>query len=212
VGGSRIDLRYVDVRGASPDWDRSEVIFTYLMPREAAERLADQFRAAIARGAKVVAHWPEPALRQWDWKQDERLLEAAVEYWSLGGAENIARGLAFLYAKVAGRPGITVEPPEATVQTGIYYPGAGRPFTALEDYLAWRRSRGASPVGARGRCCLLPKPALKARDTAPISDALIRRDRENGHGPGRPASAGRRHGEPLLWLDGKAGRSRSPSR
>jgi len=78
-GAQRIRLVYGDFEAPPEGWDRAEVIFTYLMPREAASRLGPQFRAAIARGAKVLAHWPEPASRYFGLSKDERLLNAAVE-------------------------------------------------------------------------------------------------------------------------------------
>ncbi|MFB3777830.1 MAG: cobaltochelatase subunit CobN [Bryobacteraceae bacterium] len=202
-GGQRIDLRYGDFESPPPEWDRSEVIFTYLMPREAAERLAPQFKAAIARGAKVVAHWPEPALRHWGFKQDERLVETAVEYWSQGGAENIARCLAFLYSKVAGRAGLPIEPPEPVVTVGLYHPRAARPFVTLDEYLEWHRGLGVVPPAAPRVAVLFYQTNLKSRDTAHI-DALIAAVEKHGLIPvpvfGWPPAVA----EPLLIRNGEA--------
>jgi len=201
-GVKLIELRYGDFESPPADWDRSEVIFTYLMPREAAERLASQFRAAIARGSKVLAHWPEPALRFWGLKQDESLLAAAVEYWAQGGPENIARCLAFLYAKVAGRAGVAVEPPEPEAAVGLYHPRAGRIFLTLDEYLEWHRSLNVVPGGAPRIAVLFYKTNLKNRDTAHI-DALIAAIEKRGMTPvpvfcWPPAEA-----EPLLIRNGE---------
>lgn len=202
-GAGRIELRYGDFESPPPDWDRSEVIFTYLMPRETAARLAPQFRAAIARGAKVLAHWPEPALRHWDYPQDEGLVNAAAEYWSLGGAENVARCLAFLYAKVAGRSGIPVEAPVPAVTAGIYHPRAAQPFLALADYLKWRREQELGPPEAPRLAVLFYHTNLKNRDTAHI-DALVAAIEKRGLVPlavfGWPPPVA----EPFLVEDGKA--------
>lgn len=171
-GEGRIELRYGDFEAPPKDWDRSEVIFTYLMPREAAARLAPQFRQAIRRGAKVIAHWPEPAQRQFGLVQDEAVLQAAVEYWSLGGVENLARSLAYLYVKVGGRTGIAVEPPVAVPTVGIYHPEASEPFASLESFLEWQARRKAFAPDAPRVAILFYHTSLKSRDTEHI-DALI---------------------------------------
>ncbi len=201
-GGGRIDLRYGDFESPPPDWDRSEVIFTYLMPREAAERLAPQFRAAVARGAKVVAHWPEPALRHWDLKQDESLVDAAVEYWAQGGPDNIARCLAFLFSKVAGRPGLPVEPPVPAVTVGIYHPRAPQPFLTLDSYLEWHRDLRIVAPDAPRAAVLFYQTNLKSRDTAHI-DALIASIEKRGMLPVAVFGWPPPMAEPLLLRDGQ---------
>ena len=201
-GSDRIDLRYGDFESLPAEWDRSDVIFTYLMPRDAAIRLAPQFRAAIGRGAKVVAHWPEPALRHWDLAQDEHLVNAAIEYWRFGGAENIARCLAFLYARVAGRTGIPVEAPVPAVTVGIYHPRALQPFGTLDEYLDWHRRLRLVPEHAPRVAVLFYHTSLKNRDTAHI-DALIAAIERRGLVPvpvfGWPPPLA----EPLLFRNGE---------
>ncbi|MCC6858887.1 MAG: cobaltochelatase subunit CobN [Bryobacterales bacterium] len=201
-GPGRIHLRYGDFESPPMEWESSDVIFTYLMPGEAALRLAPRFKAAIARGARVVAHWPEPALRHWDYRQDETLVKAAAEYWSLGGAENVARCLAFLYVRVAHRGGIAVEPPEAVATVGIYHPRAQRPFVALDAYLEWHRGLRVSPPDAPRVGILFYHTSLKNKDTAHL-DALIAAAEKQGLVPvpvfGWPPPLA----EPLLVRDGK---------
>lgn len=201
-GAGHLRLLYGDFEAPPTGWDHADVIFTYLMPREAALRLAPQFQAAIARGTKVVAHWPEPALRYFGLKQDERLLEAAVEYWSQGGAENLARCLAFLYARVAHRAGIAVEPPEPSVTAGIYHPRASQPFVTLDAYLSWRRTMGISPVDAPAVAVLFYHTNLKNRDTAHI-DALIRSIEQHGLVPIAVFAWPPPLAEPFLLREGK---------
>ncbi|MEN6532436.1 MAG: cobaltochelatase subunit CobN, partial [Bryobacteraceae bacterium] len=200
-GPERIDLRYGDFESPPTEWDRSEVIFTYLMPRESTIRLAPQFKAAIARGAKVVVHWPEPALRHWDFAQDEQLVETAAEYWRLGGAENVARCLAFLYSKVAKRSGLTVEPPEQVATAGIYHPRAEGPFVNPDEYLEWHRGLHVVPTDAPRVAVLFYPTNLKSRDIAHI-DALIAAIEKHGLVPvpvfGWPPSVA----EPLLFRNG----------
>jgi len=201
-GAGRIQLLYGDFEAPPSGWADADVIFTYLMPREAALRLAPQFQAAIARGAKVVAHWPEPALRYFGLKQDERLLEAAVEYWSQGGAENLARCLAFLYVRVAQRSGIAVEPPEPSVTAGIYHPRASQPFVTLDAYLNWRRNMGISPIDAPAVAVLFYHTNLKNRDTAHL-DALIRSIEQHGLVPMAVFAWPPPLAEPFLFRNGK---------
>jgi len=201
-GAQRIRLVYGDFEAPPEGWDRAEVIFTYLMPREAASRLGPQFRAAIARGAKVLAHWPEPASRYFGLSQDERLLNAAVEYWTYGGAENIARCLAFLYVRLGGRQDIVVEPPEPTATVGIYHPRAPSVFLSLDAYLEWHRRLRTVPANAPVVGVLFYHTHLKSRDTGHI-DALIAAIEQHGMIPlavfGWPPPVA----EPFLTRDGR---------
>ncbi|MGB9606880.1 MAG: cobaltochelatase subunit CobN, partial [Bryobacteraceae bacterium] len=168
----------------------------------AAARLAPQFRAAMARGVMVLAHWPEPALRFFGLRQDEQLLNAAVEYWTYGGPENIARLLAFLYVRVAGRGGIVVEPPVPTVTAGIYHPEASQPFVSLAAYLGWYRSHRSPAADAPLVAVLFYQTHYKNRDTAHV-DALIRAIERHGMIPlavfGWPPDVA----EPFLVKDGR---------
>lgn len=171
-GPDRIRLLYGDFEAPPEGWHQADVIFTYLMSREAAARLAPQFRAAAARGARILVHWPEPALRQIGLRQDEALLNAAVEYWTYGGAENLARLLAFLYVRLGGRNDVEVLPPEPAPTAGIYHPEAPEPFLDTEAYLKWYRSRKSVAAGVPIIGVLFYQTYLKNRDTAHI-DALI---------------------------------------
>lgn len=201
-GAQRILLLYGDFEAPPDGWDQADVIFTYLMPREAAARLAPQFRSAIARGARVLAHWPEPALRYFDLGQDEQLLNTAVQYCAYGGAENIARLLAFLYARVGGRAGVAVEPPEPTIAAGIYHPKARQPFLSLDEYLEWHRSQRPVARGAPVVAVLFYHTHYKNRDTTHI-DALIAAIERHGMIPlavfGWPPEVA----EPFLTKDGR---------
>ncbi len=171
-GPNRIRLLYGDFEAPPEGWDQADVICTYLMTREAAARLAPQFQAAIARGARILAHWPEPATRQIGLRQDEGLLNAAVEYWTYGGAENLARLLAFLYVRLGGRSDIEVLPPEPAPTAGIYHPEAPATFLDTDAYLVWYRNRKKPASDAPIIGILIYHTYLKNHDTAHI-DALI---------------------------------------
>lgn len=200
-GPDRIRLHYGDFEAPPEGWDQADVIFTYLMSREAAARLAPHFRAALARGARVLAHWPEPALRQIGLHQDVELLKAAVEYWTYGGAENLARLLAFLYVRLGGRTDIEVLPPDPAPTAGIYHPEAAAPFLDTRSYLEWYRSRRSVAGDAPVIGILFYHTYLKNRDLRHI-DALIAALERHGMLPlavfGWPPTVA----EPYLIADG----------
>ncbi len=171
-GTGRMVLSYGDAAAPPPDLERADVVFAYSLPSEEARRLAPRIRPLIARGVKVLAHWPEGAERHWKLRQDPALLEAALEYWNFGDPENMARLLAFLYARVAGRDGVEVEPPEPQMTTGIYHPRAPEPFGSLEEYLRWYHAQGNVKPEAPKVGILFYHTQLKNRDMAHI-DTLI---------------------------------------
>jgi len=201
-GPDRIRLLYGDFEAPPEGWEQADVIFTYLMPREAATRLAPGFRRAMGRGAKVLAHWPEPARRQADIEQDETLLATAVQYWVYGGAENIARCLAFLYVRLGGREDIPVEPPEPMVTVGIYHPEAPGPFVHRGEYLDWYRRSGTKPADSPVVGVLFYHTYFKNRDLAHI-DALIAAIEKHGMIPLAVFGWPPPQAEPLLMQDGR---------
>ena len=181
-GAGRIVLSYGDASAPPADLDQANVVFAYSLHSEEARSLAPHIRPLLARGVKVLAHWPEGAERHWNLKQDPALLQAAVDYWNFGGAENMARLLAFLYTRVAGRPGVEVEPPERQLTTGIYHPRAPGPFDSFEAYSRWYVEQHLVSADAPKVGILFYHTNLKNRDMAHI-DALIDALERRGLGP-----------------------------
>lgn len=171
-GANRIRLSYGDASAPPADLDQAAVVFTYSLHSEEARLLTPRIRPLLARGVKVLAHWPEGAERHWGLKQDSSELQAAVEYWTYGGTENMARLLAFLYARVAGGRGVTVEPPERQLTVGIYHPRAIEPFASYDAYSRWYDAQRLVPRDAPKVGILFYHTNLKNRDMAHI-DALI---------------------------------------
>lgn len=171
-GKDRIVLSYGDATAPPPDLDQADVVFTYSVHSEEARLLAPRIRPLLARGVKVLAHWPEGAERHWGLMQDLAQLQAAVEYWTFGGAENMARLLAFLHTRVAGRSGVNVDPPERQLTAGIYHPRAVSPFESYEAYSRWYTEQHMVPPDAPKVGILFYHTNLKNRDMAHI-DALI---------------------------------------
>lgn len=165
-GEDRIVLSYGDAAAPPADLDRADVILAYSLHSEEARTLAPRMKPLLARGVKVVAHWPEGAERHWGLRQDPAVLQQAVDYWLYGGVPNMARLLAFLHTRIAGRSGVPVEPPEKELTTGIYHPRAPAPFASLDTYLRWY-GNNKPKVGL-----LFYHTNLKNRDLAHI-DALI---------------------------------------
>jgi len=171
-GSKRIILSYGDAVAPPADLEQADVIFAYNLHSEEARLLAPRIRPLVARGVKILAHWPEGAQRYWNLQQDPTELQAAMEYCMYGGIENMARLLAFLYVRVAGRPGLKVDAPEPQVTAGIYHPRAPSPFTSLDAYLRWYAEQGLVPANAPKAGILFYHTNLKNRDMAHI-DALI---------------------------------------
>lgn len=171
-GVGRITLSYGDASSPPPDLNQAGLVFAYSLHSEDARALAPLIRPLIARGVPVLAHWPEGAQRHWQLKQDSALLQSAVDYWNYGGAENMARLLAYLYTRVAGRAGIPVLPPERQITTGIYHPRAPQPFASFSDYVRWYDAQQFVPPGAPRVGVLFYHTNLKNRDMAHI-DALV---------------------------------------
>lgn len=171
-GTGRIALTYGDATAPPADLEKADVVLAYSLHAEEARALAPRMKPLVARGVKVVSHWPEGAERHWNLRQDPVLLQAAVEYWNYGGAENMARLLAFLYARVGGRPGVEVEPPVRQLTAGIYHPRAPEPFASLEEYRRWYSAQRPAPPDAPYVGILFYHTNLKNRDMAHI-DALI---------------------------------------
>ena len=139
------------------------------------------FNPLLKRGVKVLTQWPEGAERHWGLRQDPTLLQAIVDYWEYGGVENMARMLAFLCARVAGVPGIQVEPPERELTAGIYHPRAAGQFASLDAYLSWYRAQRIVPDDAPRVGILFYHTNLKNRDMRHI-DALIAAVERHGLG------------------------------
>jgi cobaltochelatase CobN len=171
-GAGRIVLSYGDASAPPADLDQAGVIFAYSLHAEEARLLAPRIRPLLARGVKVLAHWPEGAERHWQLQQDPARLQAAVDYWNFGGAANMARLLAFLYVRIAGRSGVEVEPPERQLTVGIYHPGAPGPFASLDAYLRWYGAQRLVAADAPRVGILFYHTSVKNRDLAHI-DALI---------------------------------------
>ncbi|WP_321476862.1 cobaltochelatase subunit CobN [uncultured Paludibaculum sp.] len=171
-GTGRIVLSHGDATAPPADLDQADVVLAYGLHSEEARSLAPRIRPLLARGIKVLAHWPEGGERHWGLKQDPARLQEVVEYWNYGGVENMARLLAFLYLRVAGRPGIEVEPPQRQLTTGIHHPRAPLPFASLEAYSRWYASQRLVPPDAPKVGILFYHTNLKNRDMAHI-DALI---------------------------------------
>jgi cobaltochelatase CobN len=200
-GAEKMELMVCDPDALEEGWDAAEVIVTYSLPAADAERLAGQFRGALGRGARVVAHWAEGAERHWGLRQDSEVVGAMAEYWSYGGVENMARLLGFVYGRVAGRSGVVVEPPEKTLVAGIYHPRAKEPFASLGEYLAWYRKQGLVGAEAPLGAVLFYHTNVKSRDLAHI-DGLIGEMERRGLGAvavfGWPVAVC----EPFLVVDG----------
>ncbi len=173
-GRDKIVLSYGDATAPPADLDQADVVFAYSMHSEEARALAPRMRPLIARGVKVLGHWPEGAERHWGLKQDSARLEAAVEYWNYGGAGNMARLLAFL-------SGVAVETPERQIVTGIYHPGAPAPFASLDAYTQWYDAQNLVPKDASRVGILFYHTNLKNHDMAHI-DALIAALEKHGLG------------------------------
>lgn len=169
-GSGRMVLSYGDAAAPPVDLDRADVVFAYSLHSEEARQLTPRIRPLLERGVPVLAHWPEGAERHWGLKQDPVRLQAAVEYWTFGGAANMARLLAFLHTTVAGRPGVTVDPPERQLTAGIYHPRADEPFGSYEEYSRWYER--LVPAEAPKVGILFYHTNLKNRDMAHI-DAFI---------------------------------------
>jgi cobaltochelatase CobN len=171
-GKGRIALSFGDAAAPPADLDQADVIFTYSLHSGEVQLLAPRIRPLLERGVKVLAHWPEGAERHWGLKQDPAQVQAAIEYWTFGGAENMARLLAFLYTRIAGRPGVQVDPPERQLTTGIYHPRAASPFESYGAYSRWYAAQRLVPPDAPKAGILFYHTNLKNRDMAHI-DALI---------------------------------------
>ncbi|MGC8761509.1 MAG: cobaltochelatase subunit CobN [Bryobacteraceae bacterium] len=171
-GSGRIALSYGDATAPPAGLDQADVVFAYSLHSEEARLLAPRIRPLLARGVKVLAHWPEGAERYWGLKQDLAQLQAAVDYWNFGGVENMARLLAFLHTNIGGRPGVKVDPPERQLTTGIYHPRAAAPFESYEAYARWYAEQRLAPPDAPKVGILFYHTNLKTRDMAHI-DALI---------------------------------------
>jgi cobaltochelatase CobN len=171
-GADRIVLSYGDASAPPADLDQADVVFAYSLHSEEARSLTPRIQPLLARGVKVLAHWPEGAERHWNLKQDLAQLQAAVDYWNFGGVENMARLLAFLYTRVAGQPGVEVAPPERQLTTGIYHPRAPGPFASLGEYSRWYVEQRLVAADAPRVGILFYHTNLKNRDMAHI-DALI---------------------------------------
>jgi cobaltochelatase CobN len=171
-GKGRIVLSYGDSAAPPADLDQADVIFAYSLHSEEARLLAPRIRPLLERGVKVLAHWPEGAERHWGLKQDPGPLQEAVEYWTFGGAGNMARLLAYLHTRIAGAGGVSVDPPEGQLTTGIYHPRAAAPFASYEDYARWYGGQRLAPPEAPKIGILFYHTNLKNRDMAHI-DALI---------------------------------------
>lgn len=171
-GAGRIALAYGDAAAPPPELDQADVVFAYSLHSEEARLLAPRLRPLLARGARILAHWPEGAERHWGLRQDPALLQAAVEYWNFGGAENMARLLAFLHTRLAGRPGVDVDPPVPQLTAGIYHPRAEAPFASFQAYSRWYAAQRLAPPDAPRVGILFYHTNLKNRDMAHI-DALI---------------------------------------
>lgn len=171
-GAGRIALSYGDAAAPPADLDQADVVLAYSLHSEEARALAPHIQPLLSRGVKVLAHWPEGAERHWNLKQDPAQLQAAVDYWNFGGAGNMARLLAFLHTRVAGRPGVEVEPPERQLTTGIYHPRAPEPFASFEEYSRWYSEQRLVAADAPKVGILFYHTNLKNRDMAHI-DALI---------------------------------------
>ncbi len=171
-GAGRIALTYGDASAPPAELEQADVVLAYSLHAEEARALARRMKPLVAGGVKVVAHWPEGAERHWNLRQDPALLQTAVEYWNYGGVENMARLLGFLYARLGGRPGVTVEPPERQLTSGVYHPRAPEPFASLEEYRHWYSAQRLAPADAPRVGILFYHTNLKNRDMAHI-DALI---------------------------------------
>jgi len=171
-GTGRIVLSFGDAAAPPADLDRADVVFAYSLHAEEARLLAPRIRPLLARHVKILAHWPEGAERHRGLRQDPAQLEAAVQYWTFGGAENMARLLAFLHTRIAGRPGVDAAAPEPQLVAGIYHPRAEAPFASYETYARWYAGQGLAPADAPKVGILFYHTNLKNRDTAHI-DALI---------------------------------------
>jgi hypothetical protein len=104
-GAGRIILSYGDATVPPSDLEQADVVFAYNLHSEEARALAPRLQPLLTRGVRVLAHWPEGAERHWSLKQDPVDLQAAVEYWNYGGAENMARLFAFVCARRRPRRG-----------------------------------------------------------------------------------------------------------
>ena len=180
-GAGRIALSYGDASAPPAELERADVVVAYSLHSEEARLLGPRVKPLIERGVKVIAHWPEGAERHWGLRQDPGKLQAVVEYWNYGGAENMARLLAYLYARVADRPGVTVEPPERQLTVGIYHPRAWTTFASLDEYTAWYRAEKRVAADAPRVGILFYHTNLKNRDMAHI-DALIAALEQHGLG------------------------------
>ena len=171
-GTNKIVLSYGDASAPPADLDRADVVFAYNLHSEEARTLAPRIQPLLARGVRTLAYWPEAAERFWGLKQDAAQLQSAVDYWNYGGAENMARFLAFLYSRVAGRDGVEAQPPDRQLTTGIYHPRAAASFASLEAYLSWYSAQRFVPADAPKVGILFYNTNLKNHDMAHI-DALI---------------------------------------
>ncbi len=57
-GAGRIALTFGDASAVPENLEKADVVLSYNLHAEEARALAPRMRALVARGVKVVAHWP----------------------------------------------------------------------------------------------------------------------------------------------------------
>ena len=137
----------------------------------------EAIRQAERQGTLVGASNGSILESNWRIKQAAALAGAGA-YLDAGGAANLAAFLAFLVQ--AARPALklSVPPPGAAIEEGIYHPKANKLFDRLDAYLAWYRASGLVPPGAPMAGITFFGNSLRYQDVAHIGalvEALERR-------------------------------------
>ncbi len=160
-----------DMAAALGDLAAADLIFFY---RSTGEVIWDQLEEAVRElGRPVVCVAHDPALWAFSTVPAEVVANCHA-YIVQGGEENFARMLRYLAAAVLGEP-LAVQEPVDYPWEGIYHPDAPRPFTTVEDYLAWYQRRG--PVVG-----ILLSRSYWVNKTLAVEDALIRALESRGLG------------------------------
>jgi|GEM_PF-643761 len=127
----------------------ADFIFGDHVTMDVAEQLADPVKTAVKRGAKVILSSSEGVMeRVWNLKPDQDASVLVQLYWTTGGEENLVGMLAYFYRYGGGKEKIEVPNLVPQLKTGIWHPQSEKPFTVLDEYLTWYRSRKIVPENA----------------------------------------------------------------
>jgi hypothetical protein len=109
--------------------------------------------------------------------------------------------LAFLYSRVAGRPGIQVLPPERQITTGIYHPQVPAPFASFAEYARWYESKHLAPPSApcAGTLRLLERTGCNVEQGPPANSKPWFKPATSRSSPWTNTASGHAPSRPRFW-------------